>query len=89
MMEVKNHLLEEAMVPVDKTITIEEYEWIIGEYLLAVDQGVEIVVTTWWFIAQVIQDINNKKSFLALSKIVYNTVHNLLNILAIDEVERM
>ena len=35
------------------------------------------------------EDINKRKTYLALSKIVYNVVHNLLDILAIDEVERM
>ena len=30
-----------------------------------------------------------KKSYLALSKLVYTVIHSLLNILAIDEVERM
>ena len=30
-----------------------------------------------------------KKSFLAMSKLVYTVIHNLLNILAIDEVDRM
>ena len=35
------------------------------------------------------QDINKRKTYLALSKLVYNVIHNLLNVLAIDEVERM
>lgn len=43
---VKNHLLEEAMVPVDKTITIANTNVMIGEFLLVVGQGVEIVVMT-------------------------------------------
>ena len=30
-----------------------------------------------------------KESYLALTKLVYNVIHNLLHILAIDEVERM
>ena len=34
-------------------------------------------------------DINKRKTYLAVSKLVYEVVHNLLNILAIDEVERM
>ena len=34
-------------------------------------------------------DINVKETYLAVSKLVYNVSHNLLNILAIDEVERM
>lgn len=34
-------------------------------------------------------NINIKNSYLALSKLVYNVIHNLLNILAIDEVEKM
>lgn len=32
---------------------------------------------------------DNKKTYLALSKLVYNTLSNLLNILAIDEVNKM
>ena len=32
---------------------------------------------------------NIRKTYLALSKIVYNISHNLLNILAIEEVEKM
>ena len=35
------------------------------------------------------KDINKKNTYLALSKIVYLVVHHLLNVLAIDEVERM
>ena len=35
------------------------------------------------------ENVDTKKTYLALSKLVYNIVHNLLNILAIDEVERM
>ena len=34
-------------------------------------------------------DMNVKETYLAVSKLVYNVSHNLLNILAIDEVERM
>lgn len=34
-------------------------------------------------------DINKKNSYLSLSKLVYNVLSNLLNILAIDEVDRM
>lgn len=34
-------------------------------------------------------DENIKLSYLAVSKLVYNVCHNLLNILAIDEVEKM
>ena len=34
-------------------------------------------------------DLSVKESFLAVSNLVYNVSHNLLNILAIDEVERM
>ena len=34
-------------------------------------------------------DLNVKETYLAISKLVYNVSHNLLNILAIDEVERM
>ena len=35
------------------------------------------------------KDINIRKTYLALSKLVYNVVHNLLYILAIDEVDKM
>lgn len=35
------------------------------------------------------EDINNKLSFISVSKLVYNVCHNLLDILAIDEVEKM
>lgn len=35
------------------------------------------------------KDINTRKSYLALSQIVYNIIHNLLDILAIEEVEKM
>lgn len=35
------------------------------------------------------EDISKKETYLAVTKLVYNTIHNLLNILAIDEVERM
>ena len=40
---------------------------------------------------QILNEKNNalRKTYLALSSLVYNVVHNLLNILAIDEVERM
>ena len=34
-------------------------------------------------------NIDTKKTYLALSKLTYTVAHNLLNILAIDEVERM
>ena len=34
-------------------------------------------------------DESVKETYLAVSKLVYNVSHNLLNILAIDEVERM
>jgi len=34
-------------------------------------------------------DVNIKQSYLAVVKLVYNVCHNLLNILAIDEVEKM
>ena len=34
-------------------------------------------------------NIDTQKTYLTISKIVYNIVHNLLNVLAIDEVERM
>ena len=32
---------------------------------------------------------DNKETFIALSKLVYNVLHNILNILAIDEVDKM
>lgn len=35
------------------------------------------------------EDMNKKESYLALSKIVYNVCHNLLDILAIDEIDKM
>ena len=35
------------------------------------------------------KNINTKKTYLALSKLTYTVVHNLLDILAIDEVDRM
>lgn len=35
------------------------------------------------------EDIEKKESYIALTKLVYNVVHNILNILAIDEVDRM
>lgn len=35
------------------------------------------------------KDANIRKTYLALSKLVYNVVHNLLYILAIDEVDKM
>ena len=35
------------------------------------------------------KDDNLRKTYLALSKLVYTIIHNLLSILAIDEVERM
>jgi arginyl-tRNA synthetase len=35
------------------------------------------------------KNMDKKITYLALSKLVYTTIHNLLNILAIDEVERM
>ena len=35
------------------------------------------------------KDINTRKTYLALSQIVYNIIHNLLDILAIEEVEKM
>lgn len=35
------------------------------------------------------QDENNKQTFIALTRLVYNTLSNLLNILAIEEVEKM
>ena len=35
------------------------------------------------------ENMDYKKTYLALSKLVYEVVHNLLNILAIDEVEKM
>ena len=40
---------------------------------------------------QILNEKNSdlRKTYLALSKLVYNVVHNLLDILAIDEVERM
>lgn len=34
-------------------------------------------------------DLDKKSSFIGLSKLVYNTIHHLLDILAIDEVEKM
>lgn len=34
-------------------------------------------------------DENKKETFIALTKLTYNTLHNLLDILAIDEVEKM
>jgi hypothetical protein len=34
-------------------------------------------------------DLDTKKTYLALSKLTYTIAHNLLNILAIDEVDRM
>lgn len=35
------------------------------------------------------EDLSKKNTYLSLSKLVYNTLSNLLNILAIDEVDRM
>ncbi len=35
------------------------------------------------------QEVNVRKTYLAVSKLVYTIVHNLLNILAIDEVDKM
>lgn len=35
------------------------------------------------------EDVDTKLSYLSLSKLVYNVCHNLLDILAIDEVEKM
>ena len=35
------------------------------------------------------KDDNVRKTYLAVSKLVYNVVHNLLNVLAIDEVDKM
>ena len=35
------------------------------------------------------EDILKKESYIALTKLVYNVVHNILGILAIDEVDRM
>ena len=35
------------------------------------------------------KDLDTKKTYLALSKLTYTVAHNLLNILAIDEVEKM
>ena len=35
------------------------------------------------------KDLDTKKTYLALSKLTYTVAHNLLNILAIDEVDRM
>ena len=35
------------------------------------------------------EDLVKKESYLALSKIVYNACHNLLDILAIDEIDKM
>lgn len=35
------------------------------------------------------EDINKKETFIAVSKLVYNICHNLLDVLAIEEVEKM
>ena len=35
------------------------------------------------------EDLNKKKTYLALSKLVYQIIHELLKVLAIDEVEKM
>ena len=35
------------------------------------------------------EDSNKKNTYLALSKLVYQVIHNLLDVLAINEVEKM